>query len=47
MTDRIALALGLMILSALALDLALYGSAHLVFLGKKLFELIEWVAFWR
>ncbi len=47
MTDRIALALGLMILSALVLDLALYGSEHLIFLGKKLFEFIEWIAFWR
>ncbi len=47
MTDRIALALGLMILSALVLDLALYGSEHLIFLGKKLFEFIECIAFWR
>jgi len=47
MTDRIALALGLMILSALILDLTLYGSEHLIFLGKKLFDFIEWIAFWR
>ncbi|WP_165978833.1 hypothetical protein [Antarcticimicrobium luteum] len=47
MTDRIALVLGFMILSALVLDVALNGSEHLVFLGKEMFDLIEWIAFWR
>ncbi|MDF1718277.1 MAG: hypothetical protein P1U75_16610 [Antarcticimicrobium sp.] len=47
MTDRLALALGLMILSALVIDLALFGSGHMIFLAKKLFELTEWMAFWR
>lgn len=47
MTDRIALALGLMIFSALVLDIALYGSEHMIFLGKKFFDFIEWIAFWR
>lgn len=47
MTNRTALALGGFLIAALALDLYLYGPAHLVFLGKKLFELIEWIAFWR
>lgn len=47
MTDKIALVLGLIIAAALAVDIYLYGSAHMIFLGKKLFELIEWVAFWR
>jgi len=47
MTNRIALILGLLLLGAVALDLFLFGAQHLVFLGKKLFELTEWMAFWR
>ncbi len=47
MTNRIALVLGLLILIALAVDIALVGTEHLVFLAKKFLELIEWVAFWR
>ncbi|WP_165937552.1 hypothetical protein [Antarcticimicrobium sediminis] len=47
MTDRIALVLGLVILSALTLDVVLNGSEHLVFLGQKMFDFIEWLAFWR
>ena len=47
MTNTIAIVLGLAILGALALDVTLYGSEHLVFLGKKLFAAIEWMAFWR
>ncbi|MDX2483905.1 MAG: hypothetical protein QNK42_09655 [Pseudodonghicola sp.] len=47
MTDRIALVLGLVILSALLLDLVLNGSGHLIFLGQKMFDFIEWIAFWR
>jgi hypothetical protein len=47
MTNRIALGLGLGILVLLTIDLVMYGSQHMVFLGRKLFELIEWMAFWR
>lgn len=47
MTNRIALVLGLLLLAAVALDLFLFGSEHMVFIGKKLFELTEWMAFWR
>lgn len=47
MTDRIALYLGLLIVGAVGIDILLFGTEHLVFLGKKLFELIEWLAFWR
>ena len=47
MTNPIALVLGLMILGALILDVLLVGNTHIVFLGKKLAELIEWMAFWR
>lgn len=47
MTNRIAIFLGLAILVAAGVDVLLYGHAHMLFLGKKLFELIEWIAFWR
>lgn len=47
MTNRIALFMGLAILAAIAVDYSLYGTTHFLFLSKKLFELIEWVAFWR
>jgi len=47
MTNSIALVLGLLLVGGLALDLFLYGTEHVVFLGKKLFEFTEWLAFWR
>jgi hypothetical protein len=47
MTNRIAIVLGLIIVGAILLDVFLYGSEHLVFLGKKFAELVEWIAFWR
>jgi len=47
MTNRISLVLGLLIAGAITIDLVLYGTSHMVFLGKRLFELINWLAFWR
>ena len=47
MTNRIALVLALLILGGIALDITLYGTAHLVFLGKKFADLVDWVAFYR
>lgn len=47
MTNRIAIFLGLFILAVLVADMLVFGNEHLIFLGKKLFELIEWIAFWR
>ncbi len=47
MTNRIANVLGLIIVGAILLDVFLYGSEHLIFLGKKFAELVEWIAFWR
>jgi hypothetical protein len=46
-TNRIAIFLGLFLIAAIVVDGMIYGSGHLIFLGKKLFELIEWIAFWR
>ena len=47
MTNSIALALGILLLGGLAIDLYFFGTQHLVFLAKRLFELTEWMAFWR
>ena len=47
MTDRIALFLGILIVAAVVLDVTVYGTEHIIFLGKKLYGLIEWLAFWR
>ncbi|EBA18013.1 hypothetical protein RSK20926_19782 [Roseobacter sp. SK209-2-6] len=47
MTNKIAIWLGILLIGAIAIDVFLSGPVHLVFLGKKFFELLDWVAFWR
>jgi hypothetical protein len=47
MTNRIAIVLGGIIVALIALDILLFGADNMLFLGKKLVELIEWMAFWR
>lgn len=47
MTPKIALWLGLLLILGVLGDLYLTEGANLLFLGKKLFELLDWVAFWR
>ncbi|APG47144.1 Glyceraldehyde-3-phosphate dehydrogenase [Phaeobacter inhibens] len=47
MTNRIAIILALLIITAVAIDIWIYGQVHMVFLGKRLFELLDWIAFWR
>lgn len=47
MTDRIALFLAILVLTAIVVDIGVFGTQHTVFLGKKLSDLIEWLAFWR
>ncbi|WP_164860779.1 hypothetical protein [Parasedimentitalea marina] len=47
MTPKISIVLGLIISAALVIDIALFGTTHVVFLGKRFYELINWVAFWR
>ncbi len=47
MTNQIAIWLGVLILVALMLDVALFGTEHLLFLGKKLYYFLDWLAFWR
>ncbi|MEP3688772.1 MAG: hypothetical protein ABJN05_16945 [Sulfitobacter dubius] len=47
MTNSIAIVLALVIAGAMLVDIYSYGAEHMIYLGKKLFDLIEWIAFWR
>ena len=47
MTNKLAIWLGLILIAAIVIDVLTYGPVHMVFLGKKMFELLDWVAFWR
>ncbi|MBC7138307.1 MAG: hypothetical protein H5U17_06070 [Defluviimonas sp.] len=47
MTDRIAIALGALIVLAFLVDALAFGGSLPVFLGIKLANLIEYLAFWR
>lgn len=47
MTNRIAIILALILIAAITVDVMTYGADHLIFLSKKMLELIEWLAFWR
>lgn len=47
MTNSVALVLGVLVVGGIALDVYLFGLDHAVFLGKKLADLIHWMAFWR
>jgi hypothetical protein len=47
MTNQLALILGAILFALIGLDLAVFGGDNLLFLGKKFFWLIDWVAFWR
>lgn len=47
MTNTLALLLGAAILIALGVDYAVFDWGYSVFWAKKLFEFIEYIAFWR
>jgi len=47
MSNAVAIILGLLIVLLITADIVFLDSETLVFLGKKLFQLIEWMAFWR
>ena len=47
MTNTIAVVLGGLILSAIAVDVLAFDSENLLFLARKLDAFIEWLAFWR
>ncbi len=45
MTNTLAIGLGALILLGLGVDYAVYEWDNTVFLGRKLVDLIEWLAF--
>lgn len=47
MTNRIAIWLGLLIVAVFAVDAFAFDGTLPVFLGRKMFEFIDWLAFWR
>ena len=47
MTNTLSLVLGTLLVGAIAVDALANDGASLLFLGKKLADLIEWLAFWR
>ena len=47
MTNRIALWLALILVAAIAVDVIVFDTEHLLFLARKFFALLDWVAFWR
>ena len=47
MTNSLAVILGVLILGAIGVDYVLFGTEHVVFLGKKFFVLLHWLAFWH
>ncbi|ASP21562.1 hypothetical protein ANTHELSMS3_02908 [Antarctobacter heliothermus] len=47
MTNRLAIILGLILVGAVVADMSLTDGANLLFLGRKVFVLIDWLAFWR
>jgi len=47
MTNRIALTLALIILAIFSADFLVFGWDLHIFLGKKLSEFSEYLAFWR
>ena len=47
MTDRMYLVVAGLIVAAIVADAALNGGAALLFLVRKLIDLVEYLAFWR
>lgn len=47
MTNTLAVILGLVVVGGIAADLSYFDGQYLLFLGRKLAQLIEWLAFWR
>lgn len=47
MTNTLSIVLGVLLVGAIAFDIVANGGDTLLFLAKKLADLIEWLAFWR
>jgi hypothetical protein len=46
-TTRLSIILGVILIALFTADIFWFGKEHMIFLGKKMLELIEWLAFWR
>jgi hypothetical protein len=47
MTNQIAIWLGMLLIGGMMIDYAMFGPEHLLFLSKKLYAFLDWLAFWR
>ncbi|MCR8825631.1 hypothetical protein [Pseudosulfitobacter koreensis] len=47
MNNTLSLILAALLIGWISFDVVTNDSANLIFLGKELFDLIEWMAFWR
>lgn len=47
MTNKIAIGIAIAIIAAFAVDAYAFGGEGAIFLGKKMFEFLDWLAFWR
>ncbi|WP_415182586.1 hypothetical protein [Phaeovulum sp.] len=47
MTNKIALGIGLLIVAFFLIDFVFYGWNASLFIAKKIFDLVDYVAFWR
>lgn len=47
MTNRLALILFILIAALFTYDIVVRGGETSVFLGKEMFEFLDWIAFWR
>ncbi|MBT0956456.1 hypothetical protein IV417_03585 [Alphaproteobacteria bacterium KMM 3653] len=47
MTNRLALIIGTLLLLVILLEVFVFKSGSIVFLGKKFLEFTEYLAFWR
>ncbi|WP_081780754.1 hypothetical protein [Sulfitobacter noctilucicola] len=47
LTNTIAIILAIILIVAGLVDVFYFGTEHMIFLGKKLADLIEYIAFWR
>jgi hypothetical protein len=47
MTNPLAIILGIILFTAVTIDVTLFGTEHILFLSQKFLGLIEWLAFWR
>ena len=47
MTNKIAIGLAILVFALFGIDAMAFDGELPVFLGKKLFALLDWIAFWR